>query len=190
MKKKRLDRDLKWGFQHFPYYQMRVDIECFHGLVCLIKLTDGEYLYWNLPNAGKVAVAGKGMSWLQLIPDGKQRLITAKYLPDNKVSVWYVDVIEGIEYADDGVVVYEDKYLDVYFTPQGDVVVDDKDELDEAYHSGELTKEQYDSAILECNSIIDELCSDVKATEKICMEILDYVNQRIADGERLFKEKI
>ena len=49
MKKKRLDRDLKWGFQYFPYYQMRVDIDCFHGLVCFIQLTDGEFLYWNSP---------------------------------------------------------------------------------------------------------------------------------------------
>lgn len=187
MKKKRLDRDLKWGFQYFPYYQMRVDIDCFHGLVCFIRLTDGEFLYWNLPKAGKVAVAGKGMSWLQLIPDNSQRLITAKYLPDNKASVWYVDVIESIEYAEDGVIIYEDKYLDVYFTPQGDVVVDDRDELDAAYSAGELTKEQYDCAIEECERIVKELCSDSQGTEKMCDEVFKFVNQRIADGEPMFK---
>ena len=189
MKKKRLDRDFKWGFQYFPYYQMRVDIDCFHGLVCLIQLTSGEFIYWDLPKAGKAAVAGKGMTWLQLIPDNSQCLITAKYLPDNKISVWYVDVIGGIEYAEDGVVIYEDKYLDVYFTPQGDVVVDDIDELDAAYSAGELTKEQYDGAILECDRIVNELCSDLQGTEKFCDEILCYVNQRIADGEIMFKDK-
>ena len=187
MKKKRLDRDLKWGFQFFPYFQMRGDLECFHGLVCLIQLTDGELIYWNLPKAGKVAVAGKGMTWLQLIPDNSQCLITVKYLPNNEVSVWYVDVIEGIEYAEDGVIIYEDKYLDVYFTPQGDVIVDDRDELDAAYSAGELTREQYDSAILECDRIVKELCLNLQGTETFCKEVLGYVNQRIADGEVMFK---
>jgi len=183
MKKKRLDRDKGWGFHHFPYYQMRVDIECFHGLVCLIQLVDGETLYWDMPKAGEVAVAGAGMTWLQLIPDDTHRLITVMYLPDNTVSGWYVDVMEGFEYAEDGVVIYEDKYLDVYFTPQGDMVIDDRDELDAAYESGELTKEQYEAALLEGENIVAELCVDLDATTKMCDAVLWYVNQRIADGE-------
>lgn len=189
MKKKRLDRDKGWGFHYFPYYQMRVDLECFHGLACLIRLTDGEYQYWSTPKAGKVAVAGAGMIWLQLIPDDRHRLITVMYLPDNTVSGWYVDVMEGFEYAEDGVIIYEDKYLDVYFTPQGDVHIDDRDELDEAYESGELTKVQYEAALLEGESIVSELCSDMKATELWCKAVLEHVNQRIADGEPMLKEK-
>ena len=139
------------------------------------------------------------MTWLQLIPDGKRRVITAMYLPKQKViqgvnypnsmSIWYVDVIEKIEYDADGVAVYVDKYLDVEFTPQGDVIIDDRDELDEAYHSGELSKEQYDAALEECDLIIRELCSNVEATEIFCSDILSYVNNRIAQGERQFKVK-
>lgn len=197
MKRKRFDRDLKWGFQHFPYYQMRVDTEDFHGLACVIKLTDGEYCYWNLPAAGQVPVCGKGMTWLQLIPDQRQYVITAKYVPvpkmlggieyPNSVSVWYVDMIEGIEYDRDGVAVFVDKYLDVIFTPQGDIVVDDRDELDEALASGELTQEQYDGALEECGKVLKELCTDVSATEERCSKILDYIMNRIAQGEREFK---
>ncbi len=33
MKCKRLNRD-QWGFQYYPYYQMRIDDELFHGIVC------------------------------------------------------------------------------------------------------------------------------------------------------------
>jgi predicted RNA-binding protein associated with RNAse of E/G family len=197
MKRKYLDRDLKWGFDKFPYYQMRVDTEEFHGLVCLIQLIDGQYFYWDLPKAGKVPVCGKGMTWLQLIPDGKHHVITAKYLPNKKVFqgveysnsivLWYVDVIENIEYDMDGVAAFVDKYLDVYFTPQGDVVIDDRDELDAAYQSGELSKEQYEAALGECDLIIDELCTNVVATEIFCSNILSYVNNRIDQGEKQFK---
>ena len=51
MKHKRLNRD-GWGFQYYPYYQMRIDCECFHGLACLIRFTDGEANYWETPKAG------------------------------------------------------------------------------------------------------------------------------------------
>lgn len=201
MKKKRLDRDSKtgWGFDGFPYYQMRVDIEEFHGLVCLIQLIKGKKYYWDLSITGKTAVCGKGMTWLQLIPDGKSHVITAKYLPKGifrkkqRVSLWYVDIIENIEYDTDGVAIFVDKYLDVIFTPQGDMRIDDRHELDEAFQSGELTQEQYDSALKECDLIVEEYCSDIEKianTEVFCSKILSYVNDRIAKGEKQFKEKI
>ena len=54
MKRKRLNRDA-WGFQFYPYYQMRLDTEFFRGTVCLIRLTDGEEQYWDMPKAGKAS---------------------------------------------------------------------------------------------------------------------------------------
>ena len=184
MIRKRLNRDQKWFFQYFPYFQMRMENEIFTGLVSLIQLTDGEYRYWEYPRAGKVAVAGPGMVWLQLIPDRGSRAITAMFLPDKRVSTWYVDVIEEASFDSDGVAVFVDKYLDVIFTPQGDVIIDDRDELDAAYQSGELTGEQYRAALQEGDAIVDELCSDIRATEDWCREILEIVEKEI--GQKQF----
>jgi len=105
------------------------------------------------------------------------------YLPDDSISIWYVDVIENIEYDEDGVAVFIDKYLDVIFTPQGDLKIDDRDELDEAYQNGDISKDQYDAALRECDLIIKELCSDVSKTESMCSKILNYVKGRIDQGE-------
>ena len=191
MKRKRLDRDIWWEYNKvkFPrYYQMRVEIEEFNGLVCLLQLIDGEPYYWNHPDGRKRAVIGKGMTWLQLIPDGKFHVLTAKYLPDNSVSIWYADIIENIEYDSDGVAVFIDKYLDVTLTPQGDVSVDDRHELDEAFQSGDISKDQYDSALKEGDLILEEYCSDISKTELWCNKILSHVNDRIKNGEKQFKE--
>ena len=57
MKHKRLNRD-GWGFSYYPYYQMRIDCDLFHGTACLIKLTDGEDNYWETPKAGTLAGTG------------------------------------------------------------------------------------------------------------------------------------
>ncbi len=186
MKRKRLDRDSWWSFNKVKtpqYQQLRVDTDLFHGLVCLLQLIDGEYEYWEFPVAGRVPIIGKEMLWLQLIPDNASHLTTAMILPKAKtirgkeythsVSVWYVDVIEGFEYDSDGVMAYIDKYLDVVFTPQGDVKIDDRDELDEALQTGDITQEQYQSALAECDRILEQYCADIEETELFCLELLE-----------------
>jgi len=189
MKRKRFDRDVWWAhnkFNNTEYYQMRIDMDDYHGLVCYIKMLDGKYHYWDMPIAGKTAIIGEGMFWLQLVPDNNKHVITAKYLSSNKLSLCYIDVIEAIEYDSDGVAVFIDKYLDVTFTPQGDLIIADRDELDDAYQSNIISKEQYDSALIECDLIINELCSNITKTEAWCDKILSCVNNRINNGEKQF----
>lgn len=198
MKHKRLNRD-GWGFQYFPYYQMRIDCDIFHGLACMIKIVEGKTQYWEMPKAGRIAVCGQGMTWLQLIPDGMKRVITVTYFRDGDVdqarvnypawareelcpSVWYVDVIEELEYDEEGIAVYVDKYLDVIFSPEGDIKVDDRDELDEAYERGELTKDQYEGALSEGEKILQDLCRNIPATARWCADIRRMVEQKIAEG--------
>lgn len=189
MKRKRLDRDA-WGFQYFPYYQMRVETEHFKGLVALICMTSGEYQYWDYPKAGKTKICGAGMSWLQMIPEVRAHMVTAMYLPNGRVSTWYVDILEAVEYDRDGIAVYVDKYLDVIFTPQGDVLVDDREELDAAYASGELSKEQYESVLAEGEAVLKEYCTDFEQTERYSNEVLAEVKKKITEGARDYKKVV
>ena len=199
MKRKRLNRD-KWGFQYYPYYQMRIDHELFRGLVCLIRFTDGEKNYWETPEAGRIQVTGEGMTWLEMIPDDTRRVITAMYFPDGthdperkhypaaadaryRPSVWYIDIIERTEYDEDGVAVFIDKYLDVILTPEGDVKVDDRDELDAAYASGDLSRVQYDAALAEGEAILQSYSDDIRGLDAWCAAVRQLAEERIAAGE-------
>ncbi len=154
-----------------------------------VNIQNGSYQYWERPKAGKVAICGKGMTWMQLIPDGREHTLTVKYLPDDIMSICYIDIIESIEYDPDGVAVFIDKYLDVDFTPQGDVSIYDRDELDEAYESGELSDEQYNAALKECDKVMEEYCSDITNTIAIFNKILALANERIGNGENQFISK-
>lgn len=180
MNKMRLTRDKKWFFQYFPYHQMHMDNEVFKGWVSLNYLTDGETRYWEYEKSGKIPVSAKGMTWLTLIPDDRKRCIGAYITPDRRVSVWYVDVIEETGMDEDGVVYYIDKYLDVILTPQGDVVVMDRDELDAAYESGELSNFQYEEALKEGELILKELAEDIGKTEEFCLKVLAKAEEMIA----------
>lgn len=200
MTKKRLDRDAKWFFQGFPYYHMRMDTDDFHGLVSVVELRDGDYFFWEMPKAGKTPVCGKGMLWLQLIPDNQYRAITAKFLPADRsvqgvkysksVALWYVDVIDSWGYDEDQVAYFMDQYLDVVFDVEGDVVIEDRDELDAAYQSGELSEEQYQRAIAEGNRIVSDLCSDTKKTQQWCENILKLAMKRIENNDHIFKKNV
>ena len=199
MKHKRLNRD-QWGFMYYPYYQMRIDHELFHGLACLIRFTDGEKNYWATPKAGRIQVTGEGMTWLELIPDDTRRVITAMYFPDGthgperesypvtaneqyQPSIWYIDIIEGIEQDEDGIAVFIDKYLDVIVTPEGDIKVDDRDELDAAYASGDLTKVQYDTALAEGEDILRAYGDGIRGLDAWCAAVRQLAEDRIAAGE-------
>ena len=199
MNHKRLNRD-QWGFQYYPYYQMRIDHELFHGTACLIRLTDGEKNYWETPKAGRIQVTGEGMTWLELIPDDTRRVITTMYFPDGthdperkhypvtaderyQPSIWYIDIIEGIEQDEDGITVFIDKYLDVIITPEGEVKVDDRDELDAAYASGELSQEQYDAALAEGEAILQAYGGDIRGLDALCAAVRKLAEERIGAGE-------
>ena len=181
MKRKRLDRDIGWGFQYFPYYQLRLDAEGFRGLASMIDLVSGKNMYWH-GKQGDIAVAGEGMTWLQLIPDGKNRVVTAMYKPDGALSVCYIDIIERIEFDPDGVAAFVDKYLDVVFTPNGEYSVLDLDELDAALASGDITKNQYDAALKEGKDILDELCADIPKTVERLDRIFSAVCELTENG--------
>ena len=68
MKHKRLNRD-GWGFQYYPYYQMRIDCDYFHGMACLIRFTDGTY-------------------------DEERANYPKNFCGKYRPSIWYVDIIE------------------------------------------------------------------------------------------------
>lgn len=202
MKRKRLNYE-SWGFQYFPYFQIRVDCDDFHGLATVIKIVAGEPQCWETPKAGCLQVCGKGMMWLQLVPDHQKHVINIKFFPWGQgvpeercnypefalnntrcPSVWYVDVIDDLTYDEDGVAVFIDKYIDVIFTPEGDVHVDDRDELDAAYESGELTKEQYESALAEVEVIKNTYCNNLKETAEWTERVRREVDGMIFGGQK------
>lgn len=180
MKRKRLDRD-GWGFSRFPYAQMQVDTPQFHGMLCLIQLTGGETCYWHMPRAGKVPVCGAVMVWLQLIPHGGHHVLTAKMKADGTVTVWYADMIDRVECDDDGVAAFVDAYLDVIFSPQGDMSLDDEDELEDALAQGDVTEEQYRCALKESRQVQSLYCTDLDATRRWCRDMLQYAREHLWD---------
>lgn len=203
MKHKRLNRDGR-GFRYSPCYRTRVDTEAFHGIACLIRMTDGEKNRWETPKAGRVQVTGAGMCRPELIPDDRHTVMTVMYFPDgtpgaerrndpHNIGLKYPPsygmrrIREGIEYDEYGIVTCIDKTPDLIFTPEGDLKTDGRDELDAAFAGGELTREQYEDAIAEGERAQREFRADLPATAAMCASVREQAEKRIAAGEPILK---
>ena len=68
-------------------------------------------------------------------------------------------------------------------TPEGDVKVDDRAELDAAYVSGALTKEQYDAALAEGEAILRAYGGDISGLDAWCAAVRQMAEERITAGE-------
>ena len=178
----RLDRrDL--GFGSFPYYQVRVDMEEFHGLAGMLYLTDGKKEYTKFEKNGKTQMAGKGMFWLTLIPDHANVVLCARYVPEKKkirevkypyaLEVFTCDVMDRFVYAEDDLTVeYTKSFLSLTITPKKDVVVSGASALSEAFNAKQITAQEYETVLYRAKEMETAYATDYETTELWCNHIL------------------
>ena len=98
-------------------------------------------------NAEDIVVCDKGRKWLSILPQNDWYCITAMMDEDEKVLLWYIDMIASQGIDVDGVPYFDDLYLDLVVYPDGTIIVDDMDELEEALSKKDITQEQFNLAI-------------------------------------------
>ena len=69
------------------------------------------------------------------------------------------DIIDSHGYGDDNVPCFY--YFDLVVYPNGDIIVDDMDELQEALKTGKITEVQYNWALTTSQKLQDGVLSDI-----------------------------
>ena len=102
---------------------------------------------------GDVTIANEGDTWLQIAFRDAYFWVTAMFDKDNNLIQIYFDITNGncLEPADNPT--FEDLYLDLVLEANGTQHVLDRDELDEALKTGEITFEQHQKAVEECHRL-------------------------------------
>jgi predicted RNA-binding protein associated with RNAse of E/G family len=75
----------------------------------------------------------------------------------------------------DGVAYIDDLYLDLVVYPDGTVLEDDMDELEEALRCGDISKELFDLAIDTCDKLKTGLLRDIEKFQKFTETILEMI---------------
>lgn len=169
MKRKRLDRDIWTSITSKRYIQRQVKNNDFEGLLSVLYIDDvSNASRWEYPDK-VIPVCDKGMKWLQILPSNENYLITAIIDGENNINIWYIDMIAGQGLADDNVAFFDDLYLDLIVRPNGDIKIDDMDELEEALKQKDITEELFDLALKTKEKLQNGILTDIPELYDFCI---------------------
>jgi len=122
-----------------------------------------------------ITVCEDGTRWLCILPEDGGYCVTAMLDREWKIVLWYIDMIDAQGVDPDGVPWFFDLYLDLVVQPDGSILVDDRDELDEALAAGDITPQQHGAALSTAQKLMDGPLRDVdgfKAWTYACLNLV------------------
>ncbi len=153
----------------------RIQQDFFQGYIGLIEISEvNEPQIWKF-NGEDMVVCDKGIKWMSILPQNDFYCITAMMNEKEEILVWYVDMIEGQGTDSEDIPYFIDLYLDLVVYPDGTIMVDDMDELEEALLQKDITQEQYDLAVNTCDMLKNGILHDIsrfKEFTKRCYEVI------------------
>ena len=163
MKKSRLSYDEWKCIISKDIFGKTVNSELLNGYIGFIDIKGvSEIQTWKF-NGEDIVVCDKGRKWLSILPRNDWYCITAMMDEDEKVLLWYIDMIASQGIDVDGVPYFDDLYLDLVVYPDGTIIVDDMDELEEALSKKDITQAQFNLAIETSHRLQQGLLSDISS---------------------------
>ena len=148
-----------------------VSTDTFCGYIGILEIKEvTEPQVWNFHGKDQI-VCDRDIKWISILPRDKYYCITAMLDPDDEVIVWYIDMIasQGVE---DHIPYFYDLYLDLVVYPDGTIITDDMDELEDALNQGDITELLYQRAIDTKEELENTLLADIGSFERYTKEFL------------------
>ncbi len=125
---------------------------------------------WVKEGYGKICIANRGHSWVQVACQGQPYWLTAMFDRQGRFLQIYFDIAKPPSFADPDDPTFEDLYLDVVLTSRMDLVVLDRVELEMALKTGDVDEETYIFALAACEKLLAWLKENKQA-------IVEYVTK-------------
>ena len=145
--------------------------EGYVGLLSINKVKEAQC--WNY-NGEKTIVCDDGYKWLTVMPKSDFYCITIMMDSEYNVKVSYIDIIDSQGIDEDGIPFFYDIYLDLVVYPDGTIIVDDMDELEQAWAKNEISLEQYNRTLAVADKLKNGLLCDMQKYN-------EYVQDRLHD---------
>jgi len=151
----------------------RFETKEFTGYLGLLEIGEvSEPQVWRYREQ-PLTVCDKHYRWLTILPREDFYCITVMMNEKEQIQVCYIDMIEEQGYDEDGVPWFNDLYLDLVVYPDGVVVEDDRDELEDALAEGDISKEQYDLAVDTCEKLKEGLLKEKDEFQAYIRELFE-----------------
>lgn len=147
------------------------------GKISLLKILEINGQLKRSYEDREVILADAGYYWLQLALDRSHAWFTVMFDEQGRFVEIYVDVTDGNNALADNPT-FEDMYLD-YVVCDGKVHELDRDELDEAFFSGIISKAQYETALAEGRKILRDLTENTEEIQAFFLEQFDRLRPEV-----------
>lgn len=152
-----------------------IDSADFSGYIGLLKIKEvTEPQIWNY-NGEEITVCNNNYQWLTIMPKDEYYCITVMMNARRQIQVCYIDIIDEQGNDTDGVPYFYDLYLDLVVYPDGTIIKDDMDELEEAFKQGDISQQQFDLALRTSENLIKGLLSDKTAFKRYIEKMYDLI---------------
>ncbi|MDD6794142.1 MAG: DUF402 domain-containing protein [Clostridiaceae bacterium] len=155
--------------KRYTQKKMKKFFEGYLGLLKIDKVSEPQF--WNYNN-NKVKVCDSRMKWIRILPKDENYTIMGVFDEDNKLVVSYIDIIDGYGKDEDGIIFVNDLFLDIIVYPDGQIIIDDMDELKGALEQNIITQEKYEKAIETSKNLQNEILLDKEKFNNFCKQCL------------------
>lgn len=118
----------------------------------------------------EVLIADVGYSWLQVAFKGQLFWATVMYSPEGRFLQGYFDITAWNNFDNMDNPTFQDMYLDLVLPAEGEIMVLDRDELDEALEQKMIDEEQYQQTIKAGEKLYQFLQENQEEFLKFCSE--------------------
>lgn len=168
----------------------RIESDVLKGYVGLIEIHEvSEPQIWKF-NGEDIVVCDKGIKWVSVLPEDDWYCITAMLNEKEEIILWYIDMIAGQGVDGDGVPYFDDLYLDLVVYPDGTVIVDDRDELEEAFEKNIITQVQYRLALETCDKLREGLLKDIALFKEFTYQCYEEVGNTLTMEGKVYEQNI
>ncbi len=124
-----------------------VDTPEFSGYVGILNIFEvSEPQIWKY-NGEDLVVCDNGYQWLTILPENDYYCITVMMNDKHEIQACYIDILAEQGYDKDEVPYFYDLYLDLVVYPDGTIIEDDMDELQDALKNADITQQQFALAL-------------------------------------------
>lgn len=161
MKRKRADRPDWRRITQKRYAATWLESGTFRGYVALFCIDAVREPLWMKPPDRNICLADAGYGWLQHFPQGAHHAVTSIFDAQGTLVRWYIDICKQHFRDEQGIIWYDDLYLDLDVSTEGVVDLLDVDELDDALRQGQVSPVEYELAWKEANALISAIEEDM-----------------------------
>lgn len=157
-------------------YGKMVNTDFLKGYVGLIAIKEvSEIQIWRF-HGEDITVCDKGIKWLSILPENDFYCITAMMNEKNEILLWYIDMIAEQGTDEKGIPFFDDLYLDLVVYPNGLIIEDDMDELNEALSLGDISQDQFHLAIRTSDYLKARLKNNIESFIEFTLKCFELIS--------------